>query len=503
MATAQLGRFLRHVHELLERQGLANLSDGQLLRRFVQTKEEAAFTHLVRRHGPMVLSVARRAVGNASDAEDVFQETFLVLARKAGRVRKKESVASWLFAVAHRLAVNARIRAARRRFHESRVPAMPTAFPAPTPAGEFAALLDEELRRLPDRSRAVLVLCYLEGQSREEAARNLGWTAVAVKAQLQRARERLRRRLAARGVALSGGLLAILLTESTARAAVPAGLIRTTVAAALQTAVHPTAAGLVLARIAGLATTRTLIGLGTVLALALAGLGWGLLSTPSPSSAEARPPTGTAPADRPVKRTNPPRLTRKDEPMLTALALTSALLTPAQAAAAGGGRAVAPRAIAAAPQPPRLLELKPDKDGKIRVTVFRPQKLPALNNPNIPGGRPGGAGMMFRGPVRVELAEVKDLTVTTVGGKKVTKEDALKALAKGGAVVVSADGKAVPATFLKMFKPDVLVLAAPELAMGGNGIVVQFGQGWAVPANRANPAPNPNPKAPAPAPRKN
>src|SRR5439155_15875563 len=137
--------------------------------------DENAFAALVRRHGALVLSVGQRILQQNQDAEDVFQATFLVLARKAASVRWRESVANWLYAVAHRLALEAKGDACRRRVRERKAEATPrpTAL-ADVTRRELCSVLDEEMQRLPERYRAALLLCYLEGKTRDQTARQLG-----------------------------------------------------------------------------------------------------------------------------------------------------------------------------------------------------------------------------------------------------------------------------------------------------------------------------------------
>jgi RNA polymerase sigma factor (sigma-70 family) len=228
---AALDRLVRHLRRWADpARGDAD-TDRALLERFAAGRDEAAFAELVRRHGPMVLGVARRVLRDADDADDVFQAAFLVLARKAGAVPWHESVGGWLFPVAYRLALKVRAGRARRRFHEARVRAMAETTPE-APDGDLRAVLDEELARLPDHYRSVVVLCYLQEKTQREAARELGLTPGEVRGRLDRARGRLRQRLARRGLALSGAAVAAALAARTASAAVPPLLAANTVGAA-------------------------------------------------------------------------------------------------------------------------------------------------------------------------------------------------------------------------------------------------------------------------------
>ncbi|MBN9121228.1 MAG: sigma-70 family RNA polymerase sigma factor [Planctomycetes bacterium] len=179
-------------------------SDRNLLDRYVRDRDEEAFTELVRRYGTGVWAACVRLAG--SDAEDAFQAVFLTLSRKAGTVTG--SLPAWLHAVTRRVASDLR-RNARRRGTVEAAAARPAEAP-PDDLGlrESVAVLDEELSRLPERYRAVLIVCCLEGRSRDEAAVQLGWSEAQVKGRLQRARDMLRTRLARRGVELGGALLA-------------------------------------------------------------------------------------------------------------------------------------------------------------------------------------------------------------------------------------------------------------------------------------------------------
>ncbi len=177
------------------------LADGILLERFVTAKDETSFTTLVKRHGPMVWSVCQRVLRSTPDAEDAFQGTFLVLARKASSIRKPELLGNWLYGVASRTALKAKSLAASRRVLEGKVVAMPETVTTSDP--DLAAVLDDEVSRLPDKFRAPFVLCYLQGLTNEEAAHRLGCPTGTIVSRLSRARERLRARLSRRGLAPS------------------------------------------------------------------------------------------------------------------------------------------------------------------------------------------------------------------------------------------------------------------------------------------------------------
>lgn len=228
---------------LVFRSEAAGLTDDQLLEAYRAERSEAAFETLVRRHGPMVLGVCRRVLGSPQDAEDAFQATFLVLARKAATIRSGGKLASWLYGVAYRAALKARALASRRRAREKQVKNMPE--PTTTAEGlwrELEPLLDQELSHLPDRYRLPIVLCDLEGKTRKEAARMLGWPEGTVAGRIVRARALLAKRLAGHGLPLSGALLAALLSQGTASAGVSSALVSQAVQAAAGTISAPVAA---------------------------------------------------------------------------------------------------------------------------------------------------------------------------------------------------------------------------------------------------------------------
>jgi RNA polymerase sigma factor (sigma-70 family) len=211
-------------------------SDGQLLERFHRDGDGAAFALLVQRHGPMVLGACRRVLGNTPDADDAFQVTFLVLVQKAASLGRPDSLAAWLHGVAHRTALKARANAARRSAVERQTGPMLASEPPDEDLSdpELHAALDEELARLPEKYRAPLVLCYLEGLTNEQAARRLGWRVGSMSYRLARGRELMRRRLDRRGCAIAPLGFPALLDAWGAAAPVPSALADATVLAALR-----------------------------------------------------------------------------------------------------------------------------------------------------------------------------------------------------------------------------------------------------------------------------
>jgi RNA polymerase sigma factor (sigma-70 family) len=181
---------------------VSGLSEWQLLERYLERRDETAFEALLTRHGPMVFGVCRRMLDNQTDAEDAFQATFLVLVRRARQLGPRDAIGPWLYGVACRVALRSRAQAARRRRFQPIAEGMPAvAADGAREDFELGEVLDQELSRLPSKYRSPLVLCYLEGQTHEEAARLLRWPVGTVKGRLARARDLLRRRLARRGLA--------------------------------------------------------------------------------------------------------------------------------------------------------------------------------------------------------------------------------------------------------------------------------------------------------------
>jgi RNA polymerase sigma factor (sigma-70 family) len=279
MIPGRTHELLQHLHRLAVESSTAEVTDAELVEGFARRHDEVAFAALVRRHGPMVLGVCRRLLASSHDAEDAFQATFLVLTRKAGRLRRRSAVGSWLYGVAYRVALRCRASRARRRAHEGQLAQKP----APDLLGELSAreaqtVLDQELHRMPDKLRAPLELCGLEGMARPEAARQLGWSLSLLKSRLEAARRHLRGRLTRRGLALPAALSAALLAEAAA-GSIPDALVETTVRAArafvvgrLPTVPTPGSPAAALAEDAlqAMATARLKTGAALVLALLLA-----------------------------------------------------------------------------------------------------------------------------------------------------------------------------------------------------------------------------------------
>jgi RNA polymerase sigma factor (sigma-70 family) len=233
MSSSQASEVIEHLRRTVLQSDRAGLTDGQLLEDFIRRQDEAALAALVRRHGPMVWGVCRRLLGGRhQDAEDAFQVSFLVLVRKAASVKPREMVANWLYGVAYQTALKARTTTAKRRVRERQVTVMPEpAVHDPDLWDDVQPLLDRELSQLPDKYRTAIVLCDLEGKSYKEAARQLGVPDGTLSARLTRARAMLAKRLAGRGLTVSGASLAAVLTQNAAPASAPASVVAYTIKA--------------------------------------------------------------------------------------------------------------------------------------------------------------------------------------------------------------------------------------------------------------------------------
>ncbi len=301
---------LHHLRSLAAKQANGALPDRQLLEAFLTQRSEAAFAALVRRHGPMVLSVCRRVLGNHHDAEDAFQAVFLIFARKAERIRKQDSVSSFLHGVAYHVAANLRLSATRRAARERRQARPPCDDPCDDLTWrELRSVLDEELAKLPEQCRTPLVLCYLEGKTQDEAVRLLGWSKSTFRRRLEQGRDTLGRRLTRRGVTLSAALSAPLLADAEAKAALSPLLIASTVRAGLASATGQTTGALISTQVASLVqcgvgsllTKKASIAVVLLVSLIL-GIGGLLAHRAVPSGVRTEAPAAPPPQSSPARR---------------------------------------------------------------------------------------------------------------------------------------------------------------------------------------------------------
>ncbi|QJW92921.1 sigma-70 family RNA polymerase sigma factor [Frigoriglobus tundricola] len=307
MPTSSTRLVIERLREALHPDAGADEPDERLLSRFASGRDAQAFALLVRRHGPMVMGVCRRTARNPEDAEDAFQATFLVLVRKADAISAPALLANWLHGVAYNTARKARAVTILRGLREKSVAEIPDPAGADRePRTELSAILDEELNRLPEMHRAPLVLCYLEGKTQREAARNLGCPEKTLASRLARAREVLAKRLARRGFAVTGVSLGGVLAQTGAAAGVPNAHVRSA-AARLFAAAPGTVPGRVAALTEGVLKAMSLSKLrygviAAVLAILVAvgaGAAAGRLGAGAPpTGTTAEPPTG--PRGRPA-----------------------------------------------------------------------------------------------------------------------------------------------------------------------------------------------------------
>ena len=290
---------------LLDAGAVGRLADDELLERFIARQEAAAFEAMARRHGPMVWGVCRRILRDHHDAEDAFQATLLVLARKAAAVRPRDKLAPWLHGVAWQTATRVRVANARRRHRESQLPARVEEVTGGSDGrADLLPILDHEVRRLPDKYRIPVVLCELEGKTHREAADQLGWPIGTVSGRLSRARVILARRLGRSNLADPG----VPLVSLSAGPILPARLITT----ATQW-VGPDAVGVVPAAVVSLARTvvrmmmlskfktATVLLLGCVVTAGAAGI------TYRATAADGPGPSPGAPASAPPVQAEPPQ----------------------------------------------------------------------------------------------------------------------------------------------------------------------------------------------------
>jgi RNA polymerase sigma factor (sigma-70 family) len=303
MPSADLNTLFRRFTRELAAETLGDQTDRQLVERLLKGGDEPAFEALLRRHGPMVYRVCWRILQHGQDAEDAFQATFLLLARKLATVRKRESLASWLHGVARRAALKARAQTATRRRHERQAANSATAPADDLSARELRTALDTELAALPEKWRLALILCYLEGRTQDEAAAQLGWSKSTMRRRLDEARAALGRRLARRGLDGSAVLCGPLLSDCLPSAHLPPNLAGATVDAGIRTVAGQPVADMVSAEVNALTEgvlramfMTKLRPVALVLLVALLGLCGVLVAMPAgPTTGQPQPAAKTAP----------------------------------------------------------------------------------------------------------------------------------------------------------------------------------------------------------------
>ena len=291
-----LNRLVWRVRRAAQMHAPTVVPDGRLLESFLTCRDESAFAMLVERHGPMVLGVCRRVIGNLHDAEDAFQAVFLVLARKGSSVVPRDLVGNWLHGVAYRTALQARDRLGRHRTRERQVREMPQPTVAPDlDLQELHQALDEEVSKLPEKYRVPIILCDLEGRSRPDVAGQLKIPEGTLSSRLAKGRQLLAGRLVRHGLVLSGAALATALAEQSASAAIQPALVVATVQAAALTAAGHSAAGLVSAEAVALAQgvlktmflSKLKVVSFAILGVVLSGLAAGFIGLPGGTSLPA------------------------------------------------------------------------------------------------------------------------------------------------------------------------------------------------------------------------
>jgi RNA polymerase sigma factor (sigma-70 family) len=369
VSTVRIDTVLHHLRRAALRGETAGLTDGQLLERYLARRDEASFEALVQRHGPMVLGVCRRILGNEADAEDAFQAAFLVLVRKAAAVMPRDLVGNWLYGVASNTARKARSLAARRLAREREIGAMARPAASAEVGGPLHEWLDAELQALPDRYRVPIVLCELEGKTRKQTARLLGWAEGTVASRLSRGRTLLAQRLRRRGLGLSAAALGGALANEVV-AGVPVPLVNSTVKAAALFAAGSAATGVISAPVVilteGVLKTMLLSKLkfAVTMVVVLGATGVGLVSYQASATGQVPAlPGGSAPAApaQPAERSPNPALP----------VLIRALKTPDPALRAAAAEALGKVGKKGDGSFDALVPLLKDSDANVRAAAVR------------------------------------------------------------------------------------------------------------------------------------
>ncbi|MDY3556824.1 sigma-70 family RNA polymerase sigma factor [Gemmata sp. JC717] len=400
-------------------------SDVELLDRFCRSRDPAAFEAIVRKHGPRVLSAARHVLGASPDAEDVFQAAFLALVREVDRIRRQPALGGWLYSVAHRLALRTRADAARRERIEGRWTGPAAAEPPDLAVREVADVLHEELNRLPDALRLPLLLCYFDGMTRDEAARELGVGVDVFRGRLERGRSRLHAKLLRRGVSLPTGLLAAAVGSTAV--AVPESLVRAVVATAVTAsdrAVHT-----LRLKAVSMILTKTRLAVAAVAAVCLVSAGVVVTAAWRPDMNPPVTANAPEPAPQPAREAEPPAPVAADGP----LAITGRVVDEAGVGAEGAEV----RFISSGPSDPVVVT---DRSGAFRLPLPPDLDSARWSWPTVSAATPDGRRL---GLTRVNaLKDARDVRVTLLPARASTVRvtNAAKQPVAGARVVLVSAG---------------------------------------------------------------
>jgi RNA polymerase sigma factor (sigma-70 family) len=434
---ASVFRFLRHAAGT---NPAGEQDDTSLLEQFVRDRSEGAFAALLHRHGPLVFAICRRVLREYTDAEDAFQATFLVLARKASSIRKPETLPAWLHRVALNISRTIKVAAARRQAHERQVTDMAQATPLDgVELRDWQSVLQEEVDQLPEKYRVPVVLCYLQGLTHEEAARRLGWPLGSVKGRLARAREHLRTRLDRRGLTLTGAALTTALADN-ASAAVPPALLGLTLRAALSfaaggAAISARAVTLAKGAVQTMNVNKLIQATLVCLTVGLLGVGFGAgfwpettTSTPARQSHEA--PAKVGPAEEAAFQVVA-KPEKKDDGMNESEPLRVKPPAPKEA-----GNAVGQEKDKAALWPPRVLGSAevPLPDRIVQSDIVVVGRVAALEPKDVEAVLP------YKLDYRIAVVKVQEV----IHGQKDVKELRLGFISPDQARKVLKAGKAMP-----------------------------------------------------------
>jgi RNA polymerase sigma factor (sigma-70 family) len=310
MATRLTAAVAQDLDDLFAWGTMVGLPDDELVARFVSGRgqSEAAFRALIHRHGPMVLGVCRRVLDNEHAAEDAFQATFLVLVKKARKIRNYGLLTNWLYGVALRVSKRERSRGARHRALDLRAAEDVSGPASDIDRFDVRSVIDEEIGRLPEHYRAPLVLCHVEGLRHEDAALKLGCPVGTIESRLSRARDLLRSRLTRRGLAPSQVATSVLLLPGNPAWLFqpPPAVVDATVAAALKLACRPLAARALLTWLPARLSKSAFLTRPAALVLSLGcctlfavGLAYHRQPSETANSPQADPPSSKSPANEP------------------------------------------------------------------------------------------------------------------------------------------------------------------------------------------------------------